>query len=377
MPGDARTVAAIVAASFGRPLLRFSRLGPSPDAALRQAALSGVISPGLQLIEVDRGVEALRIPASWRPRGTVLIAAPPGCDVELPPSLPARRTHLPRPRPVDQADAWRSLLGDAGRAIHVDLLANRTHLTGAEIGKVVALARQRAAIAGRGAATHADVVEALAEAIPDPVSTLARSTQPRALVVLVLDREAKGQLEDLIQRIEHRVTVQDRWGMRGAEGRGEGLVALFHGDSGTGKTLAVEAIAKRIGLPLMRVDLSRVMSKYIGETEKHLGALFDAVEGFRATLFFDEADTLFGNRTGVKDANDRYANLETNFLLSRLEAFEGVALPATNLLQNVDSAFTRRLQFIVHFPRPTPALQRQLWTVQPAARAGRAGRGSR
>jgi SpoVK/Ycf46/Vps4 family AAA+-type ATPase len=244
----------------------------------------------------------------------------------------------------------------------VDLLANRTHLSLAELRKAAALAGQRAVASGRTAPVHADVAEALSEAIPDPVSTLARTTRPRvSWSALVLDREAKGQLEEIIQRIEHRVTVQDRWGMRGAEGRGEGLIALFHGDSGTGKTLAVEAVATRLGLPLLRVDLSRVVSKYIGETEKHLATLFDAVEGFRATLFFDEADTLFSNRTGVKDAHDRYANLETNYLLSRLEAFEGVALMATNLLQNVDTAFTRRLQFIVHFPRPTAALQRQLW----------------
>jgi SpoVK/Ycf46/Vps4 family AAA+-type ATPase len=263
---------------------------------------------------------------------------------------------------VDQAEAWRRVLGDAGKEVRVDLLANRTHLTHADLRKAATLAGQRAAASGRPAPVHSDVTDALSEAIPDPVSTLARSTRPTVRwSALVLDREVKGQLEEIIQRIEHRVTVQDRWGMRGAEGRGEGLIALFHGDSGTGKTLAVEAIATRIGLPLLRVDLSRVVSKYIGETEKHLGALFDSVEGFRATLFFDEADTLFSNRTGVKDAHDRYANLETNYLLARLEAFEGIALMATNLLQNVDTAFTRRLQFIVHFPRPTPALQRQLW----------------
>ncbi len=254
VPDDARAVAALVAASFGRPLLRFSRLGPSPEAALRQAALCGAISPALQLIEVERGVDVLRVPASWRVRGPVLIASPPGCEVELPPQTPGRRMHLPRPRPLDQADAWRSLLGDAG-GVHVDLLANRTHLTVAEIRKVTALAQQRAAVAGRGAATQADFLQALAESIPEPVSTLARCTKPLPVPwsSLVLDREAKSQLDDLIQRIEHRVTVQDRWKMGGAEEAGErAWWRLFHGDSGTGKTLAVEAIATRgIGLPLL------------------------------------------------------------------------------------------------------------------------------
>lgn len=363
-PEDARAIAAEVAAAFDRPLVRVSRLGPDPARTLREAALCGAITSGLVLLEIEPASPPLRLPAAWSVVAPVIISSAPGLEIELPLGLPSRRAFVPRPRPEEQGDAWRRALGPEARSVRVDLLASRTHLSVSQIGNVAALAAVGARTDGRAEVTHADVIAALGEVVPDPVSSLARASRPRvAWTKLVVDRETRASLEDLVVRVEHRVTVQDRWGMAGAEGRGEGLVALFHGDSGTGKTLAAEAIATRLGMPMLRIDLSRVVSKYIGETEKHLGALFDMAEGFRTVLFFDEADALFGNRTGVKDSHDRYANLETNYLLARLEAFEGLAVLATNLLRNIDDAFTRRLQLILHFPRPTPPLQQRLWTL--------------
>jgi hypothetical protein len=362
-PDDARQVASTLARAFGRPLLRITGLDAKDDAALREAALAGVAASAVLLLEVERGVDALRVPGAWKPPGLAIVSSPPGCAVHLPPALQARRIDISRPRPAEQAATWRSALDAVNGSAEVNLLASRTYLTTSEIRKVATLAALRANIAGRVAPVHEDVLGALAEAVPDPVSSLARTTRPKvAWSRLVLERDTKSRLEELIVRVQHRVTVEDTWGMAGAEGRGDGLIALFHGESGTGKTLGAEAVAARLGLPMLRIDLSRVVSKYIGETEKHLGSLFDAAEGFRTVLFFDEADALFGSRTGVKDAHDRYANIETNYLLYRLEAFEGTALLSTNLMQNLDSAFTRRLQFIIHFPRPSAPLQRQIWS---------------
>ncbi|XXY55183.1 ATP-binding protein [Sorangium sp. So ce269] len=362
-PGDAPALAARVARAFGRPLVHVPDASRELEVLLQQAASCATMASGLLLVEASPG-EPLRLSPSFCPTGPVFLATPPGCEVAIPARLAGRRVELPRPRPLEQLALWRAAVGGRAADVRLHVLANRTHLSGAQIDRAAARAVERAARAGKPAVGDDDVVEALRETIPDPSSSLARWSRPRVpWSSLVADRETRAQLEDLVHRIEHRVTVQDEWSMSGPSGRGEGLVALFHGEPGTGKTLAVEAIASRLGLSLLRVDLSRVVSKYIGETEKHLASLFDQAEGFRAVLFFDEADTLFAKRTGVKDAHDRYANLETNYMLGRLEGFEGIALLATNLLQNVDTAFLRRLQLIVPFPRPTPALRRRLWVA--------------
>lgn len=155
---------------------------------------------------------------------------------------------------------------------------------------------------------------------------------------------------------------------RGGVRRASSVVGLLYGESGTGKTLAAEAIATRLRMPMLSVDLSLVVSKYIGETEKNLSELFAAAEGYAALLFFDEADALFGRRTNVQDAHDRYANIEVNYLLQRLESFEGCALLATNLMQGVDDAFLRRFDQVVHFPRPGVAERIAIWRAHlPAA----------
>jgi SpoVK/Ycf46/Vps4 family AAA+-type ATPase len=143
--------------------------------------------------------------------------------------------------------------------------------------------------------------------------------------------------------------------------RGLGISALFAGESGTGKTMAAEVIANELDLALYRIDLSAVVSKYIGETEKNLRRLFDAAEQGGAILFFDEADALFGKRSEVKDSHDRYANIEINYLLQRMEAFSGLAILATNMKSALDNAFMRRLRFVVNFPYPGPDERRRMW----------------
>jgi SpoVK/Ycf46/Vps4 family AAA+-type ATPase len=156
--------------------------------------------------------------------------------------------------------------------------------------------------------------------------------------------------------------VQERWGMAMANRR-RGVVGLLHGDSGTGKTLAAEALATRLTLPMLVVDLASVVSKYIGETEKNLAEVFAAAEGFASLLFFDEADALFGRRTQVQDAHDRYANIEVNYLLQRLELFEGLVVLSSNRLKGMDEAFLRRFDEIVAFPRPAAAQRLDIWRL--------------
>jgi SpoVK/Ycf46/Vps4 family AAA+-type ATPase len=155
---------------------------------------------------------------------------------------------------------------------------------------------------------------------------------------------------------------------------GKGLHALFSGPSGTGKTMAAEIMARELGLELHKIDLSGVVSKYIGETEKNLARIFAEAEATSAILFFDEADALFGKRSDVKDAHDRYANIETSFLLQRMEEYEGVTILATNLRRNLDEAFSRRLAFVVQFPFPEVAERLLIWQgVFPAFLAATAG----
>ncbi len=178
---------------------------------------------------------------------------------------------------------------------------------------------------------------------------------------LVLPRDRAEQLQAAIGRLDLQARVIDDWGfLRGRPGV-RGVRMMFCGPPGTGKTLSAEVLAAALKVDLLFVDISRVVSKWIGETEKNLAGVFDAAERARAVLFFDEADALFGRRTEVSDAHDRYANLETAYLLARLERFEGLAILATNLRQNIDPAFLRRLEFVVEFGEPDRQERARLW----------------
>jgi hypothetical protein len=179
---------------------------------------------------------------------------------------------------------------------------------------------------------------------------------------LVVDEGTLRQLEHLTARVAHRTRVLDDWGLRRGGGRGEGVIALFAGESGTGKTLAAEIIAHELHLDLYVIDLSTVIDKYIGETEKNLDRIFTEAEGVNGILFFDEADALFGKRTEVSDARDRYANVEVAYLLQRLESFDGLGVLATNLRANIDDAFARRLSVTIEFREPDVEQRHTLWT---------------
>ena len=178
---------------------------------------------------------------------------------------------------------------------------------------------------------------------------------------LVLPETQRQTLREITMHVRHRHTVYETWGFAAKESRGLGISALFAGASGTGKTMAAEVLAQTLRLDLYRIDLSQVVSKYIGETEKNLRKVFDAAEGAAAILLFDEADALFGKRSEVKDSHDRYANVEVSYLLQRMEAYRGLAILTTNMKGVLDAAFLRRIRFVVQFPFPDPAQRAEIW----------------
>ena len=178
---------------------------------------------------------------------------------------------------------------------------------------------------------------------------------------IVLPDSARSQLHDLASRARNRDRVLIEWKMRKGGGRGRGVTALFAGDSGTGKTMSAEVIAGELGLDLYTVNLATVVDKYVGETEKNLERIFAEAGGVNAVLLFDEADAIFGKRSEVRDAHDRYANIESAYLLQRMETFDGLAVLATNLRSNIDDAFTRRLDMIIDFPAPDENSRLAIW----------------
>ena len=178
---------------------------------------------------------------------------------------------------------------------------------------------------------------------------------------LVLPEAQKQVLRDIAAHVRQRSTVYNNWGFGGKSARGLGISALFAGASGTGKTLGAEVLAQKLRLDLYRIDLSSVVSKYIGETEKNLRRVFDAAEQGGVILLFDEADALFGKRSEVKDARDRYANIEVSYLLQRMESYPGLAVLTTNLKSSIDTAFLRRIRFVVQFPFPDTTQRAEIW----------------
>lgn len=255
-----------------------------------------------------------------------------------------------KPRPPEQQEAWKQSLGDV-LPQSPPLLAGQFDLNVSTIRQIVNRVSRR--YDNNGGMTHERVWNACLAGAGTGVDRLAQRIEPMASWEdIVLPKEARDLLQQVTGQVRQRGKVYDEWGFRKKMNRGLGINALFAGDSGTGKTMAAEVIANDLGLNLYRIDLSSVVSKYIGETEKNLRRLFDAAEDGGSVLFFDEADALFGKRSEVKDSHDRYANIEINYLLQRMEAYNGLAILATNMKSALDNAFMRRLRFIVNFPFP-------------------------
>jgi hypothetical protein len=258
-----------------------------------------------------------------------------------------------RPARTEQREAWHARIGNTDLA---GLLASQFHLSLPEIHRVAATTRSE-----EGALEDRLWEECRAASRPK-LDLLAQRLEPMATWEdLVLPELETVSLREIAAQARGRSTVYDDWGFAQRMNRGLGISALFAGESGTGKTMAAEVIANELKLNLYRIDLSAVVSKYIGETEKNLRQVFDAAEDGGTILFFDEADALFGKRSEVKDSHDRYANIEINYLLQRMESYSGLAILATNLKSALDSAFLRRLRFIVQFPFPGAAERKRIW----------------
>jgi SpoVK/Ycf46/Vps4 family AAA+-type ATPase len=272
---------------------------------------------------------------------------------------------VPPPDRSERAAAWRaSVNGDLSIGVDAGTVTGHLRMTPAQIERAATAARWNAIAAGRKV-TAADLRAGARAQNAAGLERLARRVEPRVTWDdLVLPPETLRPLRGLAARARHRELVLDEWGLRGRSGgTGHGIAALFAGPSGTGKTLAAEVIADEVGLELYAIDLATVVDKYVGETEKNLDRIFTEANEVNALLFFDEADALFGRRSDVRDAHDRYANIEVAFLLQRMESFDGIAILATNLRSNVDDAFTRRLDAIVDFQPPDPERRKQLWEL--------------
>jgi SpoVK/Ycf46/Vps4 family AAA+-type ATPase len=266
-----------------------------------------------------------------------------------------------RPTTPEQQSAWRVALAAVDDASRVDAIASQFSMGLPAIRSIAAEAIARAA-----ALPGADIAEIIWRTCRGRCRTrldgLAQRIEPAAgWEDLVLPEPQIQSLRQIAIHVRHRAIVHDAWGFAAKSARGLGIAALFAGASGTGKTMAAEVLAAELRLDLYRIDLASMVSKYIGETEKNLRKVFDAAEESGAILLFDEADALFGKRSEVKDSHDRYANIEVSYLLQRIEAYRGLAILTTNLKSSLDTAFLRRLRFVVQFPFPDIVQRAEIW----------------
>jgi SpoVK/Ycf46/Vps4 family AAA+-type ATPase len=261
----------------------------------------------------------------------------------------------------ERVDAWKEAFERRGWDLNnAQAIAERFYSIG---GTTVARVCTRAAAESGNREPDVDTLwSAAREAARPEFSGLAQRVVPRyGWEDLILPDKILGQLKHLEHYLAQQETVMNRWGGQKIRPRGYGIKALFSGGPGTGKTMCAEVIAGSLGLDMFKVDLSSVISRWVGETEKNLKEIFDAAEGGSSVILFDEADSLFGSRGDVKQAQDRFANQEVSFLLQRLEVFEGCAVLTTNLQENIDEAFLRRFGAVIEFPMPSTAERRKLW----------------
>jgi hypothetical protein len=373
-----------MAHAAGRPLLALSVVSaPAEEARIRAASRSASLHGALLQLRIELPAEpasadpGLRIgPLLARHTGPLVLASKremspawlaaleqrPRLDLAMPmPGFAARaafwaerleRCQLdPTVRPRELADEFadRFCIGHA---------AIETAIAQAELA-----ARLRAPRAPR--LTRQDLAAACRQRLAPNGTTLARHITPNQVELefpdLVVPAATRRHIDDFVSRLGQRRRVLAESGLAARLPLGTATVALFTGAPGTGKTIAAMLIAKRLGLDLFKADLGKLVSKYIGETEQRLDRLFDVAEETDAVLFFDEADALFGRRGEVKEARDRWANLETNYLVQRIEEFEGIVILATNLRQNLDESFLRRIDVAIDFPLPDAALRLRLW----------------
>jgi AAA+ superfamily predicted ATPase len=281
--------------------------------------------------------------------------------------LPFATFVFPPPDYSERLQLWQRALDGSinsnGNRLDLDALANKFRFSAGQIHHAVRTARLGADLNLDGTSLSQSGLQAAANLeSSQPLQKLARKIETvYGWDDIVLPPRALRQLREVCLSVKHRATVYGRWGFERKLSLGKGLNALFSGPSGTGKTMAAQIIGGELGLDLYQIDLSSIVSKYIGETEKNLNTIFSAAKNSNAILFFDEADALFGKRSEVKDAHDRYANIEVAYLLQKVEEYEGIVILATNLSKNIDDAFHRRLHHTVEFPFPDAEYRERIW----------------
>jgi ATPase family associated with various cellular activities (AAA) len=289
--------------------------------------------------------------------------------VSVPESLNLRnrsayRVEVHKPSAIEQRSLWIDFLGPAANQLNgeLELLVSQFSLGSDAILDASELARQSDQVEGEKNGSVTAVWDACRMLARPRLDDLAQRIVPAATWSdLVLPDSQSRSLREVSAHVRQRAKVHGDWGFAAKGERGLGISALFAGSSGTGKTMAAEVLANELRLDLYRIDLSQVVSKYIGETEKNLRRVFDAADDGGAVLLFDEADALFGKRSEVKDSHDRYANIEVSYLLQRMEAYRGLAILTTNLKAAVDTAFLRRLRFVIEFPFPDAPHRAEIW----------------
>jgi hypothetical protein len=362
-PLEARAAAAQVVAAMGARVAFFE--GDAVPGFAAWLWLNGRLPVWCVALAPGERRRAPRLPGH---DGPLLVVC--GLDGSIEAGAAVAQWRLPVPAAGERSQLWRAALGAAPSAETIGALAaQHRHAAGriaelgqaarsaaARLGETVAIRHVAQVARGGVGADLGALAELLADDIPDEA--------------LILTPLLRTSLDALLARCRQRDTLAEGLGAAARTRYRPGVRALLVGPSGTGKTLAASWVATRLGLPLYRVDLASVTSKYIGETEKNLSELFARAEHAEVVLLFDEADSLFGKRTDVKDANDRFANQQTNYLLQRIESFEGIVLLTSNSRARFDSAFTRRLDAIIEFPAPGPEERRALWLAHLGERHG-------
>ena len=375
--GVQTATARLLAASAGLPLMTFDiemAVGagvPNSEAlatAIRDARLTGSVlfiqgwdvcltagPPSPDLVKLLFGAHCPLIVSSekmWHSHG-----------IERPDSM--MRITLAQPTYRQRLGFWQYYLENidfpVAEDVEVQPIASQFVLTSRQIQDSVSTARD-SALQRKDVIQRRDLISAARAHSSPNLSGLAQKIEPRYdWDDLIVPGDQKAMLQELVQMVKGRGVVMEEWGVGRKLKTSAGVTVLFAGPPGTGKTMAAEVITSDLGLDLYKLDLSTVVSKFIGETEKNLGRIFDEAQSSSAVLFFDEADAIFGKRSEVKDSHDRYANMEVSYLLQRMEQYDGVTILATNLRANMDEAFTRRMQFIVDFPFPDEDDRMRIW----------------
>jgi hypothetical protein len=352
----------VLAHAAGRGLVAIAASGLADEELHARARMRALLAGALLVVDdlpgLAEGDRRRFVAALDRADGPRILVGDRDAQAQLQGQVAIHVVEVPDLSPDERRGLWSGLLAREA----AEDVADRFLLSAGQIADAAALARAHACEHDRSELLVGDALAAARAVSRLSLGDLAtRLTTGWTWDDLVLPERDRGVLTSIVGFVRHRDRVLGDWGFGAIDGRGGGLVALFSGESGTGKTMAAQVIANDLGLEAYRVDLAGVVSKYIGETEKNLEQIFKVAEHANAVLVFDEADALFGKRSAVSDARDRYANLEVAYLLQRVEAYSGVVILTTNLRHDVDQAFLRRIDFAIDFPLPGPVERKLLW----------------